>query len=76
MTKKQAMKKFKELLSDVNKSMVKKAETILDDIDLTKYDNDYLLPKTLISALLERESNRRFPLDADAYFEAKRLANY
>ncbi len=77
-TKKQALKKIKELLSTANRNMIKDAELMLDSetINLSKYEDNYLLPKILISAILEREANGWLPLKASAYVEAKRLANY
>lgn len=77
-TKKQALKKFKELLSKANRNMIKDVEIMLDSgaIDLSEYENDYLLPKIMISAILERETNGWIPMNESSYLEAKRLSNY
>lgn len=58
-TKEQIKEKVLQIIPDIAEQMAENLERILANcelvVDLEKYDNNYLLPKMIICALLEEE---------------------
>jgi hypothetical protein len=75
MTKKQFIKKVKELHKQTNKTLLEKAEKILKSgcIDLNNFKNDYVLPKIFITAFYNKMSFQYRPFDVLAKREVKNL---
>ena len=75
MTKTQLKKKIKELIKQSNKSMIKNLDKIINSgaIDLTQYENNYILPKICICALFKEERFQYKPLSNKARKELKNL---
>ena len=78
MTKPQANKMFKTLLLTANRYIIEDAKELIDSglIDLSEYDNDYLLAKILLQATLERERRRYFTLNKANMTEVENLIGY
>ncbi len=60
MTKPQFLKKVKGLLRENNKEILKRAERIQASgcVDFEKYENNFVLPKIFMSAVLQDMSNQ------------------
>ena len=74
-----------ELLSKVrelNKSFSEYLETVLDNIlesgclDLSKYENDFILPKIVFSAILKSESFQFAPMSKEYQQEIKNVSKF
>ena len=64
MTKKELRKKTRELIREVNKHMRINLERVIkeDMTDHSQYENNWLLPKTVLLALLKEEQHQyRYP---------------
>lgn len=77
MTKKQAIKKFRSMLPELKEAMIKDAEKLMDSgsINLSEYENSYLLPKILMSSILLRQKWQYMPFDKEGQKIAKKLVN-
>ncbi len=69
MTKVQYMKKVRELARTTQKDLIDVCWRLLHSgaIDLTKYDNDYCLPKVVMSVACEKASWNWTPLSHSIY---------
>ena len=65
MTKKQIQKKTRQLIRESAQSMRKNIDRILlsGAVDITAYEDNYILPKMIICALLKEEQHQYKPLD-------------
>lgn len=64
MTKKEAREKTRKLVRNCAQSMRKNIEKILENksVDISSYDNNYVLPKIILAALLKEEMFQGQPL--------------
>jgi hypothetical protein len=67
MTKKQFISKLKELTKDLKELVEEEAVRLFESgaIDTKAHDNDYALPKIVLSAVLKREAWQYSPLDGE-----------
>ena len=67
-TKRQLKTKTKELIKNSSKSMVENIDKAMASgaIDLNSYEDNYILPKILLCALLKEELHQYKPLGDDA----------
>lgn len=58
-TKEQTIEKVENLIVDIQKHMTERLEQIINSgaINFEEYNNDYILPKMIIQALLQKEQN-------------------
>lgn len=58
-TKEQTREKVENLIVDIQKHMTERLEQIINSgaINFEEYNNDYILPKMIIQALLQKEQN-------------------
>lgn len=77
-TKKQAKKKVRELLKDDFAAMKKCIDKALDSgaIDFTDFDDDYELPRIIISAIYKQHLYQRMPLQEKRIKEVDNLYNF
>lgn len=63
MTKKQTRKKTRKLIHDVSKDMRKNLDRILKQnmVNCSKFDDNWLLPKAILMALLLEEQHQYAP---------------
>lgn len=78
MTKRQAMQKVRELAQRARRTLIEDAEYLIDSgaINMSDYENDYVLPKILLSAALERKKDIYRPLFLDYKKEVKNLTYF
>lgn len=78
MTKQQAIKKFKEMLPELKEAMIKDCEKLLDcgGVNLPDYEDNYLLPKILMTAILERQIWQYRPHTKEAKEVSKNLLHF
>ena len=67
MTQKQLEKKVRHLINESAKDMRKKISKVWlnSSIDLSAYEDDYRLPKMVVTALLKEEMHQNKPLCSD-----------
>ena len=67
MTKKQLEKKVRHLINESVKDMRRKIPKVWlsGAVDLSAYENDYVLPKIVATALLQEEAHQNKPLRCD-----------
>lgn len=67
---------------ELNKSFSEELENELDKIleagclDLTKYENDFILPKIIFSAILKNESFQFAPMSKEYQQEIKNVSKF
>lgn len=73
-TKQTAKKYFTELVNELNKDLEKKFETALSSgaLDLSQYNSDYIVPKIILIAALNRQ-DKRYLINKTYLSEAERL---
>jgi len=78
MTKTQLRKKFKELQRNNNKSMMELFERALKSgaLELSNYDDNYILPKIIIHAILLGMVDQWRPLIPEFLRESKNLSHF
>ncbi len=78
MTKSQCMKKVRELARLTEKDIIDDCWRLLNSgaIDLTKYENNYALPKTIMTIACEKAAWNWHPLSADLKAEAANLRKF
>lgn len=74
----QFKKKLKELTKEIRKKVEKESLRLFNSggVDVTKYEDNYLLPKIILSVALKNEAWQCAPLDAYNRREAKNLENF
>lgn len=75
MTKKELRKKTRELIREVNKHMRENLERVIkeDMTDHSQYENNWLLPKTVLLALLKEEQHQYWMPEGRKYAKHKKL---
>lgn len=78
MTKVQYMKKIRELARKTEKDLIDECWRLLNSgaIDLTKYEDDYSLPKVVMTVACEKAAWNWKPLLADLKAEANNLRKF
>ena len=78
MTKKQLIKKMNELKKENNKFINKKVERILKSgaIDLKSWDDDFRMPKVLMTAICEDLVFQWKPLDKELRKEVQNISSF
>ncbi len=64
MTKRQAIRKVRELAQTARRTIIEECEQMIETkaVDLRDYDDDYALPKILITAAMYRKQDIYHPL--------------
>jgi len=77
-TKKQALTRLKKMMKQANQYMTKEAERLLNSgaIDMRKYEDNYILPKVLLSAVLYNTAQQYLPFDKEAKKELENLKKF
>lgn len=75
MTKKELRKRTRQLIQIVGRHMRKNLERIIkeDMTDHSQYENNWLLPKTVLLALLKEEQHQYRPPEDKKYAKHKKL---
>lgn len=75
MTKKELRKKTRELIREVNKHMRINLERVIKEkmTDPSEYENNWLLPKTVLLALLKEEQHQYWMPEGRQYAKHKKL---
>ncbi len=75
MTKKELRKKTRHLIQIVGRDMRKNLERVIkeDMTDHSQYENNWLLPKTVLLALLKEEQHKYRPPMDKKYVKCKKL---
>lgn len=78
MTKTQYMMKVRELAKKTEKDLIDECWRLLNSgaIDLTKYEDDYRLPKTVMSVACEKVAWNWSPQSAELKREASNLRKF
>ena len=78
MTKKQCMQKVRELAQTMRQDLIEEAERLFDSgaIEKKEYDDDYRLPKILITAAIKRRGDGFSPLADEGKAELKNLLQW
>jgi hypothetical protein len=78
MTQKQALKKIKELLKDIKPFILTESERLLKSgvIDTKTYQDNYLLPKIILTVALKNASFQYAPFHPDHKREVLNLSNF
>ena len=77
-TKRQIMDKFHELMSRSNEEALSECNRLLASgaIDLERYEDNYVLPKILATAILRKVSYSWEPLSKEGKQTVKNLVNF
>ncbi len=77
-TKEELIQKINELIKPNNSEMLGKIDIILNSncIDLDDYDNNYLLPKIIFTALLIDASEKYEPFGKEAKKEVRNILKF
>ena len=75
MTKKELRKRTRQLIQIVGRHMRKNLERVIkeDMTDHSQYENNWLLPKTVLLALLKEEQHQYRPPEDRKYAKCKKL---
>lgn len=75
MTKKELRKRTRQLIQIVGRHMRKNLERVIkeDMTDHSQYENNWLLPKTVLLALLKEEQHQYRPPEDRKYTKCKKL---
>lgn len=78
MTKIQAIKKYKMMKKDLHKGIDKEIERLLNSggIDHKKFENNFRLPKILLSVALQNQVHQYSPLTKEDQKEQKNLSYF
>lgn len=78
MEKKELLTKIRELQEAFSEDIEKELDKILKSgcVDLSKYENNYLLPKIIFSAILKRETSRFTPLCEEYRQEVTNISRF
>ncbi|WP_277264832.1 hypothetical protein [Prevotella corporis] len=78
MEKKELLEKVRELNNVFSEDLDKKLEKMLESgcVDLSKYDNGFILPKIIFSAILKSESFQFAPMSKEYQQEIKNVSKF
>lgn len=78
MEKKELLAKIRELQETFSEDIEKELDKILKSgcVDLSKYENNYLLPKIIFSAILKSESFQFAPMSKEYQQEIKNISRF
>ena len=78
MEKLELLSKVRELNKSFYEDLEKKLDKILESgcIDLQKYENDFILPKIIFSAILKSESFQFAPMSKEYQQEFKNVSKF
>lgn len=78
MEKLELLLKVRELNKSFSKELEKELDKILEAgcVDLTKYENDFILPKIVFSAILKSESFQFAPMSKEYQQEIKNVSKF
>ena len=78
MEKLELLLKVRELNNVFSEDLEKELEKILESgcVDLSKYDNDFILPKIIFSAILKSESFQFAPMSKEYQQEIKNVSKF
>lgn len=78
MEKLELLSKVRELNKSFYEDLEKKLDKILESgcIDLKKYENDFILPKIIFSAILKSESFQFAPMSKEYQQEFKNVSKF
>jgi hypothetical protein len=78
MEKLELLLKVRELNNVFSEELEKELEKILESgcVDLSKYDNDFILPKIIFSAILKSESFQFAPMSKEYQQEIKNVSKF
>ena len=70
--------KVRELNKSFSEDLEKELDKILESgcLDLTKYENDFILPKIIFSAILKNESFQFVPMSKEYQQEIKNVSKF
>ncbi len=70
--------KVRELNKSFSEELEKELDKILEAgcLDLTKYENDFILPKIIFSAILKNESFQFAPMSKEYQQEIKNVSKF
>lgn len=78
MKKLELLQKVRELNKSFSEELEKELDKILEAgcLDLTKYENDFILPKIVFSAILKNESFQFAPMSKEYQQEIKNVSKF
>jgi hypothetical protein len=78
MKKLELLQKVRELNKSFSEELEKELDKILEAgcLDLTKYENDFILPKIIFSAILKNESFQFAPMSKEYQQEIKNVSKF
>ena len=78
MEKLELLQKVRELNKSFSEELEKELDKILEAgcLDLTKYENDFILPKIIFSAILKNESFQFAPMSKEYQQEIKNVSKF
>ena len=78
MEKLELLQKVRELNKSFSEKLEKELDKILEAgcLDLTKYENDFILPKIIFSAILKNESFQFAPMSKEYQQEIKNVSKF
>lgn len=78
MEKKELLAKIRELQETFSEDIEKELDKILKSgcVDLSKYENDFILPKIIFSAILKSESFQFAPMSKEYQREIKNISRF
>lgn len=78
MEKLELLLKVRELNKSFSEELEKELDKILEAgcLDLTKYENDFILPKIVFSAILKNESFQFAPMSKEYQQEIKNVSKF
>ena len=78
MKKKDFLNKIKEMQKEHNAALLKECERLFDcgGVETSSYENDYLLPKTIMYVALFNESLQYKPLNSENKKDADNLKHF
>lgn len=78
MEKKELLTKIRELQETFSEDIEKELDKILKSgcVDLSKYENDFILPKIIFSAILKSESFQFAPMSKEYQQEIKNISRF
>lgn len=78
MKKSELLSKVRELNKSFSEELEKELDKILEAgcLDLTKYENDFILPKIVFSAILKSESFQFAPMSKEYQQEIRNVSKF
>lgn len=78
MEKLELLSKVRELNKSFSEGLEKELDKILESgcLDLSKYENDFILPKIVFSAILKSESFQFAPMSKEYQQEIKNVSKF